>query len=316
MAANDHALEPNTAENDPSAAQLVSQLAQDAQKRQELTQQAAQQETPDFVLGVEQSEALYTMPPRFLPLRHANYATLSQILDSKWSLTLDSERTALAPALSTVGREQLGTLTETEVMDHVLKSSRPEIAFRNGKYPLSDFDFVPIRGVQISFESVLVSVGGISRVAEAVAAEIVEAVWSSAGATRPWSAIEPYLQRRGYATRTKVDLGCPAEKLLSPTVLKFLDDEMIDGSKYATHMGHYLASAQGQPPVNTMSTYALDDLVIAFAWFDSNTGMSTRASLKVEVASFSEYRTGIVSVSSELPYDMHISCLEKLIQAL
>jgi hypothetical protein len=302
----------------PTTADLVGRLAQerDAQEREQLTQQAAQRELPTFVLAIEQSEARYTIPPRLLPIAHVDYEKLRVILSEKWQLSPDPEYTKLGGILASMPRDQLGQVPESELMRRLLKSSRPEIGFELGRYPLSDFEFVPVLGVQITRESVLVSVAGISQVAEYLVTEMVQAIWASAGVMRPWSDIEPEVQARGYATKTKVDLGAATEQLLNPKLIDFFNNEVLAGAQFASHMGLYLARHDNKPPPQAVTTYALDDLQLKFATFDPATGTTTNSKITISVTSLADYQSGIVSVASELPYDVHIQCLEQLIASV
>jgi hypothetical protein len=302
---------------DATSAQLVSQLAQEqAERRHAEAQRAAQREHPDFVLDIERSDVVYTLPPRFMPLEHVEFDKLRRLLHDKWGLTLDLSSLKLDAVLGPRSIEQVAGLSEDELMQLVLRSGDPNIAFGAGKYPVSDFDFVPVLGVRLNYESVMVKVAGVSRVAEVVAAELVEAVSTSAGAARPWSDIEPHLQRVGYATATRINLGAPFEALLSTPTRRFLDEQMIDGPRYAAHMGYYHARPRLGPPPRAVCTYALDDLSLRFAWFDPETGVSTATNMKFSVTSKADYRSGIVLVWSELPYDIHVACLEQLIAGI
>jgi hypothetical protein len=309
----DQAIDDTT---EPAASVLASQLAEEAQRRREEAQKEAQRENPDFILDVEQSEVLYTVPPRLLPLRYVDYGRLSRQLGEKWGLAIDSSGTRYDTLLVSHSREQIASMTEDEMMHSLLRSEQPDIMFRSGKYAVSDLDFVPIRLVRLNFESVLVSVAGVSRIAEAVAEEVFETISASAGAARSWRTIEPFVQRAGYATRTKVQLGVPFEAMLGPATQTFLKEEMVAGPNYASHLGLYYSHNGLGPAPQAMTTYALDDLVLHFAWFDPQTGTSAHSDIRFSVTSKGDFRSGIVSVSSELRYDIHVECLRRLTAAL
>lgn len=300
-----------------SAAQLVSQLARkEAQERHEEAQREVRVERPSFVLDIEESDVYYTLPPRVIPLRYVDFDRLSRQLAEKWGLVLDPAAMNYDPLHATIPPDEFVRLTVPERTQLLLKSVAPNLAFRAGKYPVSDFEFVPILDVRINFESVVVKVAGISRVAEVVAAEIMEAIVACSGAVRSWREIERDLQRAGYATRTKVDLGVPFEAFLGPAVRSFLDDEMVEGPKYALHMGHYYARYDLKPPPRATATYALHRLRFQFVWFDPETGVSMATPMNFDVTAKSDFRSRIVSIWSELPYDIHVRALGVLIERL
>jgi hypothetical protein len=198
-----------------------------------------------------------------------------------------------------------------------LGGGSPELNFKAGRYRVSDFEFIPILTVQINFESVHVAVRGISRVAESVAQELVETVSASAGASRSWAGIEPEVQLVGYATRTRVNLSPNAfEALLSPGFRVFLDEQITGGARYGAHAGAYNARHGLQPPPRAQLTAALDDVVLLLTLFDPDTGNSNQARLGFSVMTRSDYGSGIVSVSSQLPYELHIEMIGALIAAL
>jgi hypothetical protein len=302
---------------DATAVQLVSQLAtQQAQERHAEAQREAQREHPDFVLDIDVSEVIYTMPPRVLPLQHIDLNRLTTLLHEKWGLLPDPSNLKLDSFLESRSLEEVAAIRTSELMERVVRSTDPNVAFTSGKYPVSDFEFVPVLSVRLNFESVIVKVAGVSRVAEVVAAEAVEAVWAAAGAARPWSAVEPHVQRVGYATGTRVDLGAPFEALLSGPTRAFLDEQMIAGPRYAAHMGHYHALPTLGPRPNAVCTYALDEVILRVSWFDPETGLNSTTNMKFTVTSKADYRSGIVRVWSELPYDVHVACLAGLISAI
>lgn len=303
--------------DDATAVQLVSQLAQQqAQQRHADAQREARREHPEFVLDIDVSEVIYTMPPRVLPLQHIDFERLTTQLYDKWGLVPDPSNLKLDAFLESRSLEEVAAMRKLELMQQLVRSNDPNVAFSSGKYPVSDFEFVPVLSVRLNFESVIVKVAGVSRVAEVVAAEAVEAVWAAAGAARPWSAIEPHLQRVGYATGTRIDLGTPFEALLSAPTRTFLDEQMIAGPRYAAHMGHYHARPTLGPRPNAVCTYALDEVILRVSWFDPETGLNSTTNMKFTVTSKADYRSGIVRVWSELPYDIHVACLTGLIAAI
>jgi hypothetical protein len=304
-----------------SSAQLVSQVAQSAQQRQELTQREALRERPDFILDIEQSEVMYTLRPKFVPLGLIDYPTFAKSLYDKWGMSLDLQSLKVDPTVLQRASEESqsqGETFENAVMKHVLQGSEPAFGFSRGKYPVSKTEFVQILGIRLSFEAVLVSVGGIGQVAEAIAQEVLELVNAAAGADRPWKVLADEVQIIGYATRTKVDLGSASafESLLSSQFRSFLDSQVVAGQQFGAHAGGYHARHDLGPPPDPQVVYALQELTLLVSSFDIATANSRETDFRFRVTARGDYRSGTVSISSELPYEIHEQCVGKLIEAL
>jgi hypothetical protein len=304
-----------------SPANLVSRVAQSSRQRQESTQREAQRERPPFILDIERSEVAYTLSPKFLPLAHIDYEAFIKLLEQKWSLSLDVSSVKLDPTiLQRIAGEGHSTddALGGAIVRHALQTGKPELSFIKGRYPLPKSEFVEIPAVTLNFETVLVSVSGISQIAEAVAQEIVELVNATAGADRRWEAVSGEVQVVGYATRTKVNLGSEAafEHLLSPTLLTFIENHVESGEQFGAHAGGYYARNQLAPAPKPIVSVGLDDLTLRISNYDDVTGQVRQSDLRFSVMSRSDLRSGRVSISSELPYDVHEACIEALIQTL
>ena len=303
----------NRANVESTSGQIVSKLAQDAKRRDEITQREAQREQPAYILDVEQSEVGYTIPPRFLPLSHVDYAAFTALMQERWALVPDLSHVRIDPtALTNVSPEDV----EQQVFKHLAKGGRGNIEFGSGRYAISPTEFVPIVRVSINYESVLVGVAGIGRVAEAVAQDVYEALCASAGVSRSWSEVQKEVQQVGYGTRTRVDLGSTDafEKMLSPAVRSFIDTRMLNGERYAAHSGTYHRRDALKAPANAVLSVALDDIVFRLARFNPETGMAIQTDLRLTVTSRGDYHSGIVSVISELPYEIHVQWVGELIE--
>jgi hypothetical protein len=304
-----------------SSAQLVSRVAHSSQERQESAQQAALREPPQFILDVEQSEVIYTLHPKHIPLPYIDFAKFAHALRERWGLSLDVRTLKVAPTVLqrlSADSQADEEVFQREVMRHVLQEREPSFGFHGGKYPLSKSEFVRILTVKLNFESVLVAVAGKSQVAEAIAQEVLELVNESAGADRPWSVLEQEVRLIGYATKTRVALGPSSafERLLSPRFLTFLEGDVVDGERFGAHAGsYYVKNGEIQLP-DLRVVYGLDDLVVRITSFDEATAGYKETHLRFSVTARSDHHSGIVSVSSELPYDIHEKFLGRLIDSL
>lgn len=306
---------------DESSAQLVSQMADAAQERQESTQREALRERPDFILDIEQSEVRYTLPLKFIPLEHVDFTAFARTMQEQWGLTLDVRSLKVDPTvLHRLADESRSDdeAFESAVMKQVLPDREISLVFRDGKYPLPQSEFVQILRVELNYEAVLVSVGGIGQVAEAIAQEVLERLNTAAGADRPWPLLAGEVLLVGHGTRTKVNLGSldAFERMLSPQLLSFLNSEVVEGRQFGAHAGGYHARHGLGPPPDSQVVVALDDLALKISSFDVSTGNSRESNMWFSVRSRGDIRSGIVSVSSELPYEIHEECLGKLIEAI
>lgn len=310
---------PDASEESP--AHLVSRVAQSSRQRQESTQREARRERPAFILAVDHSEVAYTLNPKFLPLAHIDSDAFMGALEKKWGLVLDPSSVKLDPTvLQRIANEEHSTddAFGRAVVKHALQTSQPKLSFYRGKYPVSKSEFFEIPRVTLTYETILVSASGISQIAEAVAQEILELVNAAAGADRRWETLAGEVQVAGYATRTKVDLGSETafEHLLSPTLLAFIKDHVEAGEQLGAHAGGYYARNQLGPAPKPIVSVGLDDLTLRISNYDDVTGQARQSNLRFSVMTRSELRSGHVSVSSELPYDVHEKCIGGLITAI
>jgi hypothetical protein len=297
------------------AGQIVARLAQDARRREEITQREVQRQQPPFILEVEQSEVGYTMPPRLLPLNHVDFGAFNALLREKWSLAPDISDVRIDPgAIKNLAPDSI----DEQVFTQIAKSGHGAIDYRAGRYVVSPSEFVPIVRVSLTYESLVVGVGGIGRVAEALAQEVFEAISASAGVTRSWTQVQQEVQQVGYGTRTRVDLGSKHafEKLLSPAVRNFIDTQMLAGDRLAAHSGPFHRRDSLRPPPEAVLNVALDDVRLRISRFNAETGMAISTELRMAVATRGDYHSGIVSIISEFPFDTHVKWVGALIDVL
>ncbi len=290
--------------------EVVSDVAQ--QRRQE-ARPVLERQVPEMVLSVDRSEVSYKIQPKMLPLPQVDFKTLRDHFTQAYRISFK------LPDLGPLEALTKGTtlnFSEEQVGEVLLRAERPDIEFSNGRFPLSKNDFVPIISISFDSESIIVAVQGIGKVADLIAAEVAEAIWASTGAHKRWEEIKPFTQMISYGTATKVNLGFPLERLLHVRFREFITDQMIGGQAYGSRMGAYSARHDFQKTPNTVTMWTLDDLTLKFFRFDQQTGRSEDSQLRFTVTSRDEQGTGIVAVISKLPFDVHVECLQALVEAL
>jgi hypothetical protein len=296
----------------PTQSPEVTIISDVAQQRRLAAQPSIDKKTPGWLLEIAQTEVSYTLSPRAHPLRQIDFPTLRDSLAKQYNISLKTPDdlgvlTAHLPA---------GTkLTETDIVAMMLSGNNPMLMFTNGRFPVSRNDFVELKSILLTDELIYVVVQGKSQIAELVAKEVAELVWRAAGGDKRWDDIEPGLRLVSYGTGTIVDLGFAAETLMSPLLVKFMDDQVIGGKKYAAEMGQHSYRHKFKASPTRTSMYTLDELHLLIHGFDATTGKVTTTRLKFSISERESQGTGIVYVASELPFETHIECVGMLIES-
>ncbi|NUK57932.1 hypothetical protein HRW10_11645 [Streptomyces lunaelactis] len=219
----------------------------------------------------------------------------------------------VAPLLNKFSGEQIAHMCTDDALKELMraKDSDVVIRFEGGKFPIQ-YDFVPLLSMEFNFESITARVAGQSVVADVVAKEFAEMIWTSCGVTKRWDKISEKLQMIAYATATKINLGFPLEELLSNSVRIFLKEQALAGNKFAAEMGTLSARHSFGKSGNVSVVSFVDEIHIAFKKFDQETGRSEDNLMRFSVTARDEYGTGIVNVSSHLSYGQHVEFLEQL----
>lgn len=281
--------------------ELLREISQE--RRERVVDAVEGEETPDFLIKVSQTEILYTIDPVALPFKLVNFDDFSKQLNDLYSLTTDRGN----------------KVEETDDPISVITGQRPKanrIRFINGKFELSNRDFIEIQSLNFTHELVHVVLKGPSTIADVIIADAVEALWKCSGASKKWEDISKSVQLKDYGTTTKVRLGVKLEEFLAPKLWEFIDNECLKGSSYAIHSAPKSYLNNFNAPEKIFANCVVDDINLLFNVFDTETGTSNKTSLKFSVVSNSEYGAGVYGVTSELPYELHIEMLKKLQQQL
>jgi hypothetical protein len=297
------------AENDGTtteARQILEGISAVAAERRREAQPALERQLPPWVLEVSQSEVVYTINPRALPLGVASFATLSQLLREKFHVGFVRPNLAIR-ADTELSDEQVGA---------ALLRAGERVNFEGGRFMRMSSDFDVIRLISINNESIHVSVEGVSEIAELAVADVAEMVWAAAGAGKRWDEIRRGVQMVGYATGTLVDLEVPFEAILSDGFRDFAKAHLISGERFACRTGRRSSRHKFDVSPSTTAVWGLDDVVVKLFLFDSVTGRSEETRLKLSVPTRDTVGTGRIGVTSELPFHEHVKCIEALRNAL
>jgi len=299
---------PEDRSSSPASDDLMSDLARETRERRELAERESVRPRPKFIHSVEQSEVLYTFLPAAIPLAQIDANVLNDSLRSLYKLQLAGPD--FAPLLTKIPREQLAQMDETELLNRLIRDRRASLKWTDGSFPLRD-DFVPIRLVEVNFESIDVSVSGVSQVADVIAKEVMELLWQLAGSKRKFADLEYLLQLVAFATATRLNLGYQPECLLNPALMQFLDGNLAKGKRYASEMGRIKFPREAEEG-NTTAIAALDDLTIRVSRFNGTTGYAEDSEINFSVTTKSDYRTGRLLATTTLAYEKHVELLTEL----
>ena len=281
--------------------ELLREISQE--RREKVVDAVEGEETPDFLIKVSQTEILYTFDPVALPFKLVNFDDFSKQLKDLYSLSTD------------LGNQ----VEETDDPISVITGQKPKanrIRFINGKFELSNRDFIEIQSLNFTRELVHVVLKGPSTIADVIIADAVEALWKCSGASKKWEDISKSVLLKDYGTTTKVRLGVKLEEFLAPKLWSFIDNECINGSRYAVQSTPKSYLNNFNAPDEVFANCFVDDINLLFSVVDKETGASSKIKLKFSIVANSEYGSGVYGVTSELPYELHIEMLKKLQQQL
>lgn len=272
---------------------------------------AAERALPDYLFEVRRTEVRYVFPVRLLPFAQASFAKLNTRLLETLHLRF-KRPTSDDPGLTALFRD----LSDDQLGQMLVGGEHPHLEWRNGVFPYRSADFVLIHNVSIGWEHVFAGVAGPGEVAEAVCAEVFESLRYAADLPKAWEEIKSQALSITHGSSTLVDIGAPPTKLLSDVYRRFLDEKIIGGPRLASYMDG-LTNVSGFKPSSKMKTiYSVDELHIKLHHFDEQTGKSGESLLTIGIPARSYHGTSRVLVSTQLPFDKHMECVEMLRQLL
>ena len=303
MPISDLGSRPTTGAPAPDMGDEFSDLAR---QRREDAERKSTVPPPNFVLGVDQAEFTVVLDPRALPLRYADPSELIRLMSEQYDARLEPPN--LGDLIRETSLEAVRSMDQSELLSRAWKLTGAAAEFKDGRLP-TKYGFVPIRHVYIDFEKVFVAVQGITSLAEAVAYEVLELLWRSAGVERKYSEIQESVTLVSYATRTRVDFGDAAAQLLAPKLVDYLTSGFSKGGPFAGAFGDRSHRHGFKPYPEVATSVTLDELHVQVSQFNMATGASYKGLLKFSVTSVDDHGTGRLVVASHLPYEEHVALL-------
>ena len=279
------------------------------QRRQDAEAQSLRPR-PDFIDSIERTSVSYTFDPSALPYKHVDAIRLNSEIESRYGSQLEAD---FSPLLSSMDEKDFGLLGQDERLQKLTKTSKSSLQWSGGRFPLRD-DFVGINLIFINRERIVVSVSGVSQVAETIAKEIIEIMWSISGSKKTYADVEKLLQLKAFTTQTRLLLGFGPERLLNKSLINFLNAQLASGANYAASMGKIKQNYTFDSSLSAV--VSLDDLTIRVAKFDAISGYYEPCEIQFSVTAQSDYNTGRILAITEMPYEEHVELLENLFKEL
>ena len=254
----------------------------------------------DFIVEVTHSEVYYTIHPRRLQFSRFTFSQLREKLQSKYRLVYHpSDQSDLNPSYE----------------DHLVDLSqgrRKQIVFVSGLYEIKGQPAVEIISVSFTREGVIAAVQGHSNFADLVAKEVSELVFDLGGSPTVFDNLGRDLQLKSYATETMVDLGIPFNKLLSASMTEVIDKEAGDSEGCLQFTVPEKINEKNDRVLRI--SWAVDDIIIRVSAFNESSGENHISQFKFSVKTRSDYGGTVIGVSSQLPYERHVSFLRQIIK--
>ena len=277
--------------------EVLDQLADT--RREKVRNSISSINAPDHLLMVAQTELSYNIEPAALPFSQINIDEFSESLKSLYKVQPE-----------TIDNEPTGNVLE----DMLQKRKRSNaLTYINGRFEISDRDFIQIKAIRFTTQQIHVVLKGPSSVAEVIIADCLERLWACAGVNKKFEELEKFIVLKTYGTGTKVKLPIKLEDTLSQGLKNLLNNDCIDGKKYAQHSSPKSYLDDFELNDKLIANYAVDEIKIKFNIFDPVTGDHNTGQLRFSVGALSEYGTGVYHVISELPYELHMQLIEDFV---
>ena len=281
-------------------------LDREAKKRREEVTLKAKQPLPEFLRSIESTTVYYTVDPDILPFSLVDPLKLATLLGQRFGLRFKPPQFDLK-RLETLGIDPTKT-TEEGLLRYMLQGDSPTIAFNQGRYPTGPDSFVLIEELAFSREIIAAKVKGITEVAQQVIAEAFAIFWESAGAGRRWDSTKT--QDRVYlvsfSSVTMIDLGERAELLVCAPVRNVMNREIGKSQGLGVAMLPFSAYDNFAPNPNAIASWSFQRLVLNVHVFDPPSGRTITAQLDVDTKATGDRGRGVVELSTELPFDLHV----------
>ncbi|MCA1243821.1 hypothetical protein LC092_15335 [Stappia stellulata] len=288
------------------------------QRHDALAKKQSAQGKEKHLLSIEHSEVAYTIKPRSLPFSMIDLGELVARVEERYKCRFIDPT---AKFRSGMQMDQLDADDRKALYRQTLSllenGQIQMISFQGGLYRIKAGTTVPIKIISFTREVIQVAVSGSSDIAESIIQDCAEYIWDATGEPRQWSAIEAEHQLTRYATSTEIELPFSFELLLNPSFYGFLQSANDEANDYCIGMlpiqHHRPEKKNDRKPAVSI---ALDKMYFQIRLFDVQTGITENAKLEIEVMTATGYGSGIVTITTLLPYQTHMDFVNAFIETI
>ncbi|WP_157647661.1 hypothetical protein [Actinomycetospora chiangmaiensis] len=233
----------------------------------------------------------------------------------------DGYGTTLAPVapgelIRQLPADKLYQMSQADLLSLVFKrDSIKQVVFEGGRFPLK-FDFVPIRTIAVTWNSIHVSVEGSTQIAENVAQEVLQLIWAAAGSRRGWDELATHQVAVGYSTQTRIHLPVEFNKLLGAELQSLVDQHLLSNEHFAASM-RPLEKARGFAATRRVaSVVSLSSLAFRVDTMDLANGIGHGGALSFYAPTRADVGSRTIVVSSALSLDDHMRLVRAFLDLL
>ena len=187
------------------------------------------------------------------------------------------------------------------------------LVFRDGvfyreKKPIEPI--VRINTIVLQRERLIINVDGSEEPIEIIKNEVANLIEKYNFSKPSEYSFDSYVQRKKYGTVSTLNMGFPLSTVISPALLSFFNEQ--EQQRFYNEM---ILSSDIDSFSKSDIKYSMDVDSIKFviSLFNTVTGTDDRVTISMDVTNRREYRTGIVTIKTELNNLMHAELVHKVI---
>ncbi len=184
------------------------------------------------------------------------------------------------------------------------------LVFRDGVFYREKKPIVRINTIVLQRERLIINVDGSEEPIEIIKNEVANLIEKYNFSKTSEYSFDSYVQRKKYGTVSTLNMGFPLSTVISPALLSFFNEQ--EQQRFYNEM---ILSSDIDSFSKSDIKYSMDVDSIKFviSLFNTVTGTDDRVTISMDVTNRREYRTGIVTIKTELNNLMHAELVHKVI---
>ena len=184
------------------------------------------------------------------------------------------------------------------------------LIFRDGVFYREKKPIVRINTIILQRERLIINVDGSEEPIEIIKNEVAKLIEKYNFTKTSEYSFDSYVQRKKYGTVSTLNMGFPLSTVISPELLSFFNEQ--EQQRFYNEM---ILSSDVDSFSKSDIKYSMDVDSIKFviSLFNTVTGTDDRVTISMDVTNRREYRTGIVTIKTELNNLMHAELVHKVI---